>query len=141
APAPALVPNGDKKISELPLRAVVTGTEEFPLIAAGVNYRASVGSVVELADTTTTHTTSDPPASPKPGDLWFENDSGNTFVRYADVNGEQWVQIVGSLPGSGGGNDFRQSGPAAVTRSVTDRLRDTVHLLDFIPPEEHEDIH
>lgn len=34
-----------------------------------------------------------PPASPKPGQLWFESDSGNTFIWYDDGNTQQWVQV------------------------------------------------
>jgi hypothetical protein len=43
-PAPAL----DLKISEMPLRAVPQGTDQFPVIAGGVNYRAALTSIVAL---------------------------------------------------------------------------------------------
>jgi hypothetical protein len=34
-----------------------------------------------------------PPASPVPGALWWESDSGLLFVNYADGTSTQWVQI------------------------------------------------
>ena len=39
-----------------------------------------------------------PPAIATPGSLWFESDSGKTFVQYYDGNSTQWVQ-----QSSGGG--------------------------------------
>ena len=40
-----------------------------------------------------------PPSSPTVGQLWFESDSGRTFVWYTDANSSQWVQIA---PGGSG---------------------------------------
>lgn len=37
------------------------------------------------------------PSSPKVGQLWFESDSGNTYVWYDDGDSQQWVMIA---PGS-----------------------------------------
>lgn len=34
-----------------------------------------------------------PPGSPKPGQIWWESDTGNLFIWYADANTSQWVQI------------------------------------------------
>lgn len=34
-----------------------------------------------------------PPASPVPGQLWWESDTGALFVYFADANSSQWVQI------------------------------------------------
>lgn len=33
-----------------------------------------------------------------PGQLWFESDTGNTYIWYQDANSSQWVQIAGELP-------------------------------------------
>jgi len=33
-----------------------------------------------------------PPASPANGQLWFESDTGNTYIWYDDGNSQQWVQ-------------------------------------------------
>ena len=32
------------------------------------------------------------PASPQPGQLWYESDTGNTFIWYQDADSSQWVQ-------------------------------------------------
>jgi len=36
------------------------------------------------------------PSTPTVGQLWFESDTGNTFIWYADANSNQWVQINSS---------------------------------------------
>jgi hypothetical protein len=46
------------------------------------------------------------PASPQVGQLWFESDSGNTFIWYADADSSQWVQVniqpaIASNPNAG----------------------------------------
>ena len=64
--------------------------------AGGVTYRwdgqawmggpiASAGTKVSMLQT--------PPASPAPGDLWWETDTGNLFVYYDDGSSSQWVQM------------------------------------------------
>lgn len=48
-----------------------------------------------------THVGTTPPASPVPGQLWFESDSGDTFIWYDDGNSAQWVQqnvVADSFP-------------------------------------------
>lgn len=40
------------------------------------------------------------PAAPAHEDLWYESDTGNTYIYYDDGNTAQWVQIA---PGSGSG--------------------------------------
>jgi hypothetical protein len=37
-----------------------------------------------------------PPASPVPGQQWWESDTGLTFVWYNDGNSAQWVQTNGA---------------------------------------------
>ncbi len=37
-----------------------------------------------------------PPSSPLPGAMWYESDSGNTFIWFDDGNSQQWVQIAGT---------------------------------------------
>jgi hypothetical protein len=37
-----------------------------------------------------------PPASPKPGQIWFDSDTGNTYIWYVDPDSSQWVQISSS---------------------------------------------
>jgi hypothetical protein len=36
-----------------------------------------------------------PPVGPDPGQMWWESDSGNLFIWYADGTSSQWVQING----------------------------------------------
>lgn len=52
------------------------GTKFAPAVASG-------GSSVEVSDTT--------PSSPSTGDLWYESDTGKTFIYYDN----SWVQLVG----------------------------------------------
>ena len=37
-----------------------------------------------------------PPPSPALGQLWYESDSGNTFLWYGDADSQQWVQVNAS---------------------------------------------
>jgi hypothetical protein len=40
-----------------------------------------------------------PPVAPVPGQFWWESDSGGLFLRYADANSSQWVQVnVNGIP-------------------------------------------
>lgn len=50
--------------------------------------QVSSGASITVQDT--------PPASPDPGDMWFESDTGNTLVYYEDANTSQWVEIGAS---------------------------------------------
>ena len=34
-----------------------------------------------------------PPASPQPGQMWWESDTGNLYIWYSDANSSQWVQV------------------------------------------------
>jgi hypothetical protein len=43
----------------------------------------------------TVHVGDSPPASPALGQLWWESDSGNLFIWYADGDSAQWVQVSG----------------------------------------------
>jgi hypothetical protein len=40
-----------------------------------------------------------PPGSPAPGQLWFESDSGNTYIWVDDGSSQQWVQVNVGMPG------------------------------------------
>lgn len=42
------------------------------------------------------------PSSPKPGQLWYESDSGNTFIWYDDGNTQQWVQVNSTTSAASG---------------------------------------
>jgi hypothetical protein len=45
---------------------------------------AGGGAATSISDT--------PPGSPVAGQLWFESDTGNTFIYYTDADSSQWVQ-------------------------------------------------
>jgi hypothetical protein len=53
-------------------------------------FTAAGGASVVISDTA--------PSSPTPGNLWFESDTGNTYIYYADADSSQWVQqnVVGA---------------------------------------------
>jgi len=42
-----------------------------------------------------------PPSSPSQGTLWWESDSGNTFIYYDDGSSGQWVQFNSAPPPAG----------------------------------------
>lgn len=55
-------------------------------------------NVVLISDT--------PPTTPRPGDMWWESDTGALWIWYADADTAQWVQAAGSsavFPDAGGG--------------------------------------
>jgi hypothetical protein len=51
----------------------------WKLTSAGINAGVYIGDI--------------PPAAPINGQLWWESDSGNSFIRYADGSSNQWVQF------------------------------------------------
>lgn len=74
---------------------------------------------------TATEISPNPPSNPSPGNVWFDSDTGKTFIYYQDSDSAQWVNLSPpfdpgySLPGSG------------VVRDVNDRLKDYVSVKDF----------
>ncbi len=87
------------------------------------------------------------PSSPSAGNLWFESDTGKTFIYYGDGSSNQWVEIggasgiaggsdhhvqfnnVGSLSGS---SNFTFDGSAAVLKStLTVGVDNTGHDVKF----------
>jgi hypothetical protein len=63
----------------------------------GVSYGRKNGTWATMVGGATIADT--PPVSGLlPGQLWFESDSGNTFIWYSDANSSQWIQIAGELP-------------------------------------------
>ena len=56
---------------------------------------ASGGTSVTTSDTA--------PSNPSDGDLWFDSTTLKTFVYYNDGNSSQWVTIVPTAGGTGGG--------------------------------------
>ena len=109
-----------------------SGTVSFADAAGG-------GASVTISDSA--------PSSPSAGNLWFESDTGKTFIYYGDGSSNQWVEIggasgiaggsdhhvqfnnVGSLSGS---SNFTFDGSAAVLKStLTVGVDDTGHDVTF----------
>ena len=66
-----------------------------------VFYFRSSGAWQEVSGGGASLTVSDtPPSSPEAGNLWFESDTGNTFIYYTDANTSQWVEIGQSVDSS-----------------------------------------
>ena len=71
--------------------AVDTTNDTFYFISSGTWQEVSGGGAsVTVSDT--------PPSTPDVGNLWFESDTGLTFIYYDDGNTSQWVE-VGGAPG------------------------------------------
>lgn len=71
--------------------AVDTTNDVFYFISNGTWQEVSGGGAsVTVSDT--------PPSAPDVGNLWFESDTGLTFIYYDDGNTSQWVE-VGGAPG------------------------------------------
>jgi hypothetical protein len=51
---------------------------------------------VKLDGLTAVTVASSPPATPKPGQLWFNSDKGILYVWYVDGTSNQWVSVMGS---------------------------------------------
>ena len=49
----------------------------------------------------TVHVGDNAPSSPALGQLWWDSDSGNMFIWYADVDSAQWVQVSGAVSARG----------------------------------------
>jgi hypothetical protein len=50
-----------------------------------VSIKTTGGGSIKISDT--------PPSNPTAGTLWWESDTGNTYIWYDDGNTKQWVQI------------------------------------------------
>jgi Collagen triple helix repeat (20 copies) len=87
------------------------------------------GSTIYMSDTA--------PASPVPGMMWWESDSGNTFIYYQDVNTSQWVQqntifssYIGiDTPGFAEAVDDRVGSLLVAGSNITLNYNDTANTL------------
>ena len=110
----------------------------------------STGSGVAWEDTSggASVTISDSaPGSPSAGNLWFESDTGKTFIYYGDGSSNQWVEVGGASSSAGGSDhhvqfnnegslggsaNFTFDGSAAVLKStLTVGVDDTGHDVKF----------
>ena len=48
------------------------------------------------------------PSSPSAGNLWFESDTGKTFIYYGDGSSNQWVEVGGASSSAGGSDHHVQ---------------------------------
>jgi len=86
-------------------------------VAAALSALPPSGSTVTVSDTA--------PATPAPGDLWFDSLSANLFVRYADADTTQWV-IATNQPGP--------QGPAGQTWTVGSGLTLSANTISLTTP-------
>ena len=100
---------------------------------------ASGGASVTISDSA--------PGSPSAGNLWFESDTGKTFIYYGDGSSNQWVEVGGASSSAGGSDhhvqfnnegslggsaNFTFDGSAAVLKStLTVGVDDTGHDVKF----------
>ena len=68
--------------------------------------QSSGGASVTISDTM--------PPTPNPGSLWFESDSGETYIWYDDGTSTQWVQMNSGVASAGG-----NANPGAVQMFAT----------------------
>jgi len=61
-----------------------------------------------------------PPIATKPGQLWFNSATGNTYIWYDDGNSAQWVQINVAAGDTGAGGTTTPEAYGAVGDGVTD---------------------
>jgi len=82
--------------------------------AGGVTYvyKAPRWTVKPTSSAAATAISDPPPASPTHGQLWWESDTGNTYIYYVDPGGApgQWVQMTG--PAGSGEQNHIASVPA-----------------------------
>jgi microcystin-dependent protein len=86
-------------------RAVFVGTQGFVYEAPidGVQYVRSDATWQPVVVPEETFIGDNPPIGAKPGQIWYESDSGDTFLYVDDGTSYQWVQINGGAavtPGS-----------------------------------------
>ena len=75
---------------------------------------AAGGASISISDTA--------PGSPSAGDLWYESDTGKTFVYYADGSSNQWVEIGASSAAAAGATgqvQYASSGAFASSANFT----------------------
>ena len=87
----------------------------------GQQYVRQNGAWSQVAVPPGTTMSDTPPASPDPGQMWWESDTGNLYLWYNDGNSSQWVPAVsavgpaGPAGGGGGGSYLPLDGSAPMT--------------------------
>jgi hypothetical protein len=108
APTPVLTDNDTSIATTAFVQGLVpSASAMIPLVESGTgtigtsaNYAradhvhpASGGASVTISDT--------PPASPSPGNMWWDSVGGDLYIRYQDADSSQWVLAVNNDFGSG----------------------------------------
>jgi len=63
----------------------------------------------------------DPPLSPTAGQMWWESDTGNLYIWYADVDSSQWVHVTGPVGAQGPQGPMGSVGPQGPTGEQGER--------------------
>jgi hypothetical protein len=85
-------------------------TSVIPIAGPGFA-SGSGGSSCTISDT--------PPASPKPGDFWFESDTATLFLFVDDGNSQQWVIATTVPPVAGPAGPVGPQGPQGLPSACT----------------------
>ena len=78
-----------------PAKLSIDYTEEAP--SNGKQYARKDDAWSEVLPTTSSGDS--PPSNPTDGLIWYDSDSGKTFVYYVDTNSSQWVELSPSWTG------------------------------------------
>ena len=85
------------------LKTDQSGTEAIVEVGGGGN--------ITISSTT--------PSSPDVGDIYWDSDEGNPYIYYDDGNTQQWVALVASAGGSGGGIDVISENQQVINSNYT----------------------
>lgn len=75
---------------------IATKVGEAPTDGKQYARKSAAWSEIVIPDKPPVIISDTPPASPVVGTLWFESDSGDTFIWYQDADSAQWVQQNGA---------------------------------------------
>lgn len=97
------------QLASAPARGIGLTDDELAFIQGGGGGSGS-GTAVFIGDAA--------PPAPGVADLWFESDSGDTFIRYNDGSSTQWVQINAGVASGGGGSSVEPGTVQMFARST-----------------------
>lgn len=140
-----------KNISELTLADALTGDEVLPIVQSGTTKKATpdqlaavIGTAITASETAaeaaaTSAASSASAASVAATTATTKATEASASAQAASDSADAAAATVGSLAASTGSSlvGFLQSGTGAVARTIQDKARDHVSILDFIPVAEH----
>lgn len=112
-----------------PAKLSIDYTEEAP--SDGKQYARQDDAWSEVLPTSSSGDS--PPANPTDGLIWYDSDSGKSFVYYVDTNSSQWVELNPSWTGGiadDGVTTVKILDGAVTTPKVADNAVTTAKLLD-----------